>query len=206
MEAFSIGMNEGETKGKGDILDEEDTPYFDMEVTPKMPCYKTKIFIILISIISIILIGIAAFAFIFIIFLRDSKCDIGNGYYYPEDKTKEKNCLKCDLNCKICHGNISHSQCDTCFDLFLPSFENHKIKFCNKKCEKGDKKPCKECDTTKNKCTACNYGYFMPEDDQRKVDCQKCNVDYCDECSVQKILINVKPVLALISLYMKEMK
>ncbi len=46
----------------------------------------------------------------------------------------------------------------------------------------------------------------MPEDEERKVDCQKYDVDYCDECSGQKIQINSNPVLAVISLYVKEMK
>ena len=117
MEAFSIGVNDEEIKAKGDILDDEEPPYFDKEVTEKIPCYKTKIFIILVPLISIILIGIAAFVLIFIIFPnKENKCDKENGFYIPDDKTKESNCLKCDLNCKKCHGSISHSQCDTCFD------------------------------------------------------------------------------------------
>ena len=185
MEAFSIGLTDEETKGKGDILEEETPPYFDTEVTPKMPFYKTKTFKILISIISFILVGAAAFAIIFFIFFRD-KCDIENGYYAPTDKTKEKKCLKCDLNCITCHGNISHSQCDACLFPFIPSFENDRIKFCNKKCEQGEKNTCKTCNIKKNECTYCNTGYFMPEDDERKVECQKCTVDYCNECSGTK--------------------
>ncbi len=61
MEAFSIGVNDEETKAKGDILEDEEPPYFDKEFTPQIPCYKAKIFIILVSIISIIVIGIVAF-------------------------------------------------------------------------------------------------------------------------------------------------
>ena len=185
MEAFSIGLTDEETKGNGDILDGEEPPYFDKEVTPKIPCHKTKIFKILVSIISIILIGGVAFVIIFIFFLRD-KCDIENGYYVPADKTKEKKCLKCDLNCKTCYGNISQSQCNSCFFPFIPSFENDKIKFCNKKCEEGERNTCQTCDINKNECTSCNTGYFMPEDDERKVECQKCTVDYCNECSGTK--------------------
>ena len=185
IQSFSIGVTDEETKGKGDILEGEEPPYFDTEVTPQIPCYKTKMFKIFVSIASIILIGIVAFVLIFIFFLRD-KCDIENGYYVPEDKTKEKKCLKCDLNCKKCHGNTTHSQCDTCFTSFIPSFENDKIKFCNKKCEEGEKNTCKICGKNINECILCNYGYFMPEDEERKVECQKCTVDYCDKCSGSK--------------------
>ena len=180
MESFNVGINDGETKGKGDILEEE-TPYYDMEVTPQKPLYKSKKVIILVSIISIIL-GIFIFvALIFIIFLRN-KCDIENGYYVPEDKTEEIKCLKCDLNCKKCHGSISQNQCDTCFASFIPSFENDKIKFCNKKCEEDVNNTCSACDTKMNECVSCNFGYFMPEDEERKVECQKCAIDYCDKC------------------------
>ena len=185
MELFKIEMHDKDEKGKDNILYDGERPYFDMEVTPEKPFYKTKIFIILVSIISIILIGLVVFALIFIFFLGD-KCDIENGYYIPEDKTKEKNCLRCDLSCRKCHGSISYSQCEVCFDSFIPSYENDKIKFCNNKCEEGKNNSCLVCDSNKNECTSCNSGYFMPEDEERKVDCQKCAVDYCDECSGKK--------------------
>ena len=112
MESFSIGINDEETKAKGDILFDEEPPYFEMEVALKIPCYKTKIFIILVSLISIIVIGIVTYVLIFIIFPKESKCDIENGYYIPDDKTKEKKCFKCDLNCKTCHGSLTHNQCE----------------------------------------------------------------------------------------------
>ena len=181
MELFNYEMNDEETKGKGNILKGEETPYYDMEVTPQKPFYKTKIFILIVSILSIILIGII----VFVLISRD-KCDIENGYYVPEDKTKEKNCLRCDLNCMKCHGSISYSQCEACFSSFIPSYENDKIKFCNENCEEGEKNTCQACDRNKNECTSCNFGYFMPEDEERKVNCQKCTVDYCDECSGTK--------------------
>ncbi len=148
---------------------------------------------------------IAVFVPIFIIVLRD-KCDIQNRYCVPEDKTKEIKCLKCDLNCKKCHGSISHNQCDTYFASFIPSFENNKIKFCNKKCEVGENNACNVYYYKMNECLYCNFGYFMPEDEEKKVECQKCAVDYCDKCSGQKIQINANLVLVLIPLYMKEMK
>jgi len=65
MESFSRGISDKETKGKSEILDDKEPPYFDMEATPKIPFYKAKIFIILVSILSIILIGIVAFVLIF---------------------------------------------------------------------------------------------------------------------------------------------
>ena len=36
MESLNIGINDKETKVKGDILDDEETPYFDKEVTPQI--------------------------------------------------------------------------------------------------------------------------------------------------------------------------
>ena len=181
MESFGIKQY-SETKGK-EILNDGETPYCDKESKPKIPFYKKIIIILFVSIILIILIVIVIL--FFTVYLTDT-CDIENGYYIPEDKTEEKKCLKCDLNCKTCHGNISQSQCDTCFASFIPSYENDTIKFCNKKCEEGEKESCQECDINKNECISCNFGFFMPEDEERKVECQKCAVDYCDECSGTK--------------------
>ena len=206
MESFSIGINDEETKEKGDILDDEVPPCFEMEDAPKMPCYKTKIFIILVSIISIIVIGIVSYVLMFIIFSKEkeSKCDIENGYYIPDDKAKEKKCLKCDLNCKTCHGNLTHSQCEKCFSSFIPFYEYSKIKFCNKRCEDGEKYACQKCDRNKNECTSCNFGYYMPEDEERKVDCQKCAVDNCYECSGKKNSSKCKSCISSYSPIYKE--
>jgi flagellar basal body-associated protein FliL len=94
METFDFIKDSNSKEKDGEI------PYFDMESEPKIPFYKKRIFLILVFIILIVLIVIVIL--IFTVFLRD-KCDIENGYYIPEDKTEEKKCLKCDLNCKTCH-------------------------------------------------------------------------------------------------------
>ena len=197
VESFSIGLNDEEAKGKGDILDDEEPPYFDKEVKPHIPFYKTKIFLIVASIISIILI-IVIVVFVLIITILDNICDIENGYYIPKDKTNEKKCLKCDLNCKICSGNISYSQCNSCFYPFIPSYYGNNPMYCSRKCEEGERKSCKTCDTYLNKCTACNSGYFIPEDEKSQSNCQKCAVDKCLECSGTK---NSNKCKACINLY-----
>ena len=48
METFNVGINDEEAKGKGDILEGEEPPYFDMEVTPQKPLHKSKKVIILV--------------------------------------------------------------------------------------------------------------------------------------------------------------
>ena len=56
MESFGIKQY-SETKGK-EILNDGETPYCDKESKPKIPFYKKRLFIILVSIILIVLIGI----------------------------------------------------------------------------------------------------------------------------------------------------
>ncbi len=36
METFNVGINDEEAKGKRDILEGEEAPHFDMEVTPRI--------------------------------------------------------------------------------------------------------------------------------------------------------------------------
>ena len=63
---------------------------------------------------------------------------------------------------------------------------NGTIKYCTKDCEIGEGEKCKECNNETHQCSSCNLGYFMPEDDDLKQNCQKCSIENCQECKGTK--------------------
>ena len=78
-----------------------------------------------------------------------------------------------------------------------------KLNFVIKSAKKVKNSICQTCNTRENECTVCNFDYFMPEDEEKKLDCQKCPINNCDECSGTK---NSSKCKSIILLYMKEMK
>ena len=50
------------------------------------------------------------------------------------------------------------------------------------KCETGEIEKCFSCDTKLNICSKCNIGYYLPENDNIKLTCQKCSVENCEKC------------------------
>ena len=108
------------------------------------------------------------------------------GYYIPNDDKDINICEKCSAeNCTECNGDKNKDICTSC-GYYSPYIINNKIVSCNFTCETGDGEKCQICDEEKNRCKTCNNGYFLPEDDEKKEKCQKCNIDNCAICEGTK--------------------
>ena len=108
-------------------------------------------------------------------------CD--SGFFLPKDNYSK--CFKCAIdNCDKCNGNKNSNICTSCKKGFKTIYEENKkvIKACEFFCEQGEKEKCFKCNETDNKCLSCNSGYYIPEDDDSKNDCQKCSITNCKEC------------------------
>ena len=111
-----------------------------------------------------------------------SKCN--DGYYLPEDDENKKVCQKCSIeNCKECYGTKNSNLCTLCYENYVSIYSNNNIiNSCELPCETGENEKCLICDKIKNKCSKCNDGYYLPEDDENKKVCQKCSIENCKEC------------------------
>ena len=73
--------------------------------------------------------------------------------------------------------------CTLCETIFIPKYDNdNKIKYCNDICQTGVNEKCKECDLQKNECSSCNLGYYLPSDDDIKLECKSCSLSHCITC------------------------
>ena len=158
----------------------------------KSPIYKTIVIVILIiiSVISII-INIV----LFIKYKKKPKCK--NGYFLPEDD--KSICYKCQLNnCGICQGSINSQLCISCQKNYYPELnEDGDISSCLlKPPDNSTSEPtidpeteipecgenCEICDNFQKKCQKCFSGYFIPDEDSLKLNCQKCTLENCEQC------------------------
>ena len=107
-----------------------------------------------------------------------------SGYFVPDDNNNKLNCEKCSLtNCDKCEGTKNNDACILCETIFIPKYDNeNKIKYCNDICQTGDYENCKECDFQNNKCSSCNSGYYLPSDDDIKLECKSCSLSHCKIC------------------------
>lgn len=106
------------------------------------------------------------------------------GYYLPSDDIYKLKCKKCtDIvkNCNECHGELYSVTCD---DFINENNNNTPIK-CGWNCETGMNEKCLTCNSEQNQCQTCNEGYYLPTDDNIKLECKKCHnlIEYCLECS-----------------------
>ena len=93
-------------------------------------------------------------------------CEIG--FFIPTDIVGEKICQKCQIDkCAKCSGTKLNNKCTLCQTDFKPIIKNNVITFCSD-CETGSGEKCLKCDFTKNQCSDCNPGYFLPGDDKIK--------------------------------------
>lgn len=120
---------------------------------------------------------------------ENNECETCNpGYYLPTDEEDKSKCKKCsDINnkCEECYGTKDNIKCLSCNNNYIPFYNNkNEIIECNPICEIGDYELCKTCDKEKNKCSSCNEGYYLPEDDLYKLKCKKCSdiVKNCNKC------------------------
>ena len=111
------------------------------------------------------------------------------GYFVPNDGENNLNCEKCSLeNCEKCEGEKNNNVCILCEnEFFAKKDENNKIQNCDKRCQTGNDEKCKECDNQNNVCLNCNYGYYLPIDDELKIECKSCSLNNCKSCHGTKI-------------------
>ena len=116
-----------------------------------------------------------------------SKCE--SGYFVPDDSDNKLNCEKCSLNnCEKCEGTKKENVCTICKNNYFTKYNNDNIiKYCNDKCQSGDNEKCKECDLQNNECSSCNTGYYLPSDDDIKLECKSCSLSHCKICHGTKI-------------------
>ena len=116
-----------------------------------------------------------------------TKCK--KGYFISDDSDNKLICEKCSLsNCEECEGNENNNICTKCENNYIAKYDiNNKIKSCNEKCQIGNNNKCKECDFNKNECLNCNSGYYIPTDDDIKLECKSCSLDHCQICHGTKI-------------------
>ena len=117
-----------------------------------------------------------------------SKCK--DGYFVPDDSINKLICEKCSLNnCKRCEGNKNDNICTSCENNYIAKYDPYRgIKYCNERCQTGENNKCKECDFTKNECSSCNSGFYIPSDDDLKLECQSCALEHCIICHGTKNL------------------
>ena len=111
-----------------------------------------------------------------------SKCH--SGYFVPDDSNDKLLCEKCSLtNCEKCEGKKNNDICVLCKDNYISKNDiNNKIEYCNEKCKEGENEKCKECDLNKNECLNCNSGFYLPSDDDIKLECKSCSLEHCQIC------------------------
>ena len=116
-----------------------------------------------------------------------SKCKAG--YFISDDSNNKLICEKCSLtNCENCEGITNNNICTKCENNYFAKYDtNNKIKYCNEKCQEGNNNKCKECEFNKNECLNCNSGYYIPTDDDIKLECKSCSLDHCQNCHGTKI-------------------
>ena len=109
--------------------------------------------------------------------------DCNEGFYLPTDDLYKLNCKKCTeivTNCNECHGEINTVTCDDFIkeNIIIPPTK------CGWNCETGIDEKCLTCNEEKNQCNTCNNGYYLPTDDNVKLECKKCSnlIDLCIEC------------------------
>lgn len=112
--------------------------------------------------------------------IKNQCSNCNKGFYIPEDSEKKQKCQKCSVtNCEKCYGNKDSNICTSCGEYLVPIYINNEIKECKLTCEEGGGDKCLTCDKIKNRCSSCNKGYYLPEDD---IKCKKCSLENCEKC------------------------
>ena len=140
-----------------------------------------------------------------------SQCiECNEGYYLPTDDNIKLECKKCSNlieNCIACNGKTYLVTCTKCINDYILSYdEKKKINVCvskneientvaqetekennqnesiKPKCVTGGDEKCLTCDYIKNICSSCYDGYYLPSDDEEKLKCKKCSLEYCQNC------------------------
>jgi len=138
------------------------------------------------KIIIIILIIIIIVLFLLVIFLlikllnSNTKCQ--EGFFNPSDH--ELMCYQCALPyCKECKGEINNNICNSCIEGFIPKY-NDKKEIINCLLNEVDVcgKECLTCNSEEKICTKCKSGYYIPDNNENKSNCEKCSLENCQSC------------------------
>ena len=121
--------------------------------------------------------------------IKSNCLQCNEGYYLPLHEMDNKFCLPCNIiyNCLSCYGEKNDVICLNC--EFGYNLINNKCEKIEEKeisnCIIGSNEKCKTCNNNpglKNKCGACNDGYYLSEDGNRTI-CDKCDIEGCSQCS-----------------------
>ena len=137
--------------------------------------------IILIILIFVLLITIIILLIkIFSSNKNDTKCH--EGFFNPSDH--KLMCYQCAVaHCKECMGEVNNNICKSCFEGFIPRFNDKKeIIDClsNEVILCGNE--CLSCNSEEKICTKCKSGYYVPDDSENKSNCEKCSLENCQSC------------------------
>ena len=147
--------------------------------------------IILVLVIIIILIAISVIL-IKIFVLKEKPKGCSDGFFNPDDEEDKSTCYPCKSYCKKCKGKADNPICTKCNNGFEPEYnDKNEIIKCNLKSSElnenfvcGDE--CLECDQKEKMCLKCKTGYFIPDDSNDKLLCEKCSLNNCQTCQGNK--------------------
>ena len=182
-----------------------ETPENKKQFSPNKNFWNQKtIAILILAIISILSIALN----IVLIIIYNKKPNCKSGYYLPDDD--KSICYKCQLeNCETCQGSINSQKCVSCKKNYYEKLnkdgnisdclkngpeptttipepttttpepdtttpESTSIVDCGEKCE--------ICDNLQKKCQKCIKGYFIPDNEELELNCQKCTLENCEQC------------------------
>ena len=109
------------------------------------------------------------------------KCQIG--FFFPGDDSLQ--CHECKLNnCKECKGDKNNNVCISCKEGYEPEYnDGNEIIYC-KEINCGEN--CLTCNPSDKNCAECKPGYFVSNDGENNINCEKCSIENCEKCKGEK--------------------
>ena len=151
------------------------------DTKPKFLNIRKILIIILIILIFVLLITIIILLIKIFSSNKDNiKCH--EGFFNPSDH--ELMCYQCSIpHCKECIGEVNNNICNSCFEGFIPEFNDKKeIINCLSNDVDSCNKECLACNSEEKKCTKCKSGYYVPDNSENKSICEKCLLENCQSC------------------------
>ena len=144
--------------------------------------YSSLIFKILSILVILIILATITFILVKLFIFDTSKNECSFGFFHPEDKKNKSSCYPCKIsNCKKCKGKIRSNICTECLYNFSPEYNsNNEIIKCSLLNTRNNSSSKTE-DNVK-----CKFGYFIPNDSDNKLICEKCSLNNCYKCQGNK--------------------
>ena len=145
---------------------------------------KILIIILIILIIVLLIAVIILLTKIFSSNKANTKCY--EGFFNPSDH--ELMCYQCAVaHCKECKGEVNNNICKSCFEGFIPKYNDKKeIINCLSNEVNSCGNECLICNSEENICTKCKSGYYVPDNSENKSICEKCSLENCQSCHGNK--------------------